>query len=155
MKTAEVLSIANRVMYLRAPEAHPTGETGSICDPETYVTQHVTRGRLKKLALILALQDRIDDVVAVLETHCKNDKQRAEYLDLLCLKWFGPIFPKPPRSDRGGWHWLAKPVRLTCQHCGGSFNARRMDARFCRNACRQAAYSQRNRSLDYGDRTSQ
>jgi len=38
-----------------------------------------------------------------------DDNQRAQFLDMACLRWFGPIFPKPPRPDRGGWHWLPKP----------------------------------------------
>ena len=69
MKTAEVMSIASRKMYL------PTGETGYPRETETYVTQHVTRGRLKKLALILALQDRIDDLAAAMESRL-DDNQR-------------------------------------------------------------------------------
>ena len=30
--------------------------------------------------------------------------------------------------------------RLTCHHCRAPFTARRRDARFCSNACRQAAH---------------
>ncbi len=34
---------------------------------------------------------------------------------------------------------------LTCAHCGGTMLALRSDARYCSDACRQAAYRARRR----------
>jgi hypothetical protein len=107
---------------------------------ETFVTHHTTRGRLQKLQLMFG-----DELDAALRT-CRDERQQAQYLDALCILWFGPIFRnKSPRSDRGHFHSLPERVwRLTCQQC--DFDASRWDARFCGNRCRQSAYRRRNKS---------
>jgi hypothetical protein len=103
---------------------------------ETYVTRHTTRGRLDKLYLKFG-----DDLDKVLLKWCRDERSKAQYLDALCLNWFGAIGPRCPRSDRGRFHQLPERVwSLACQHCGRDFDASRWDARFCRNACRQAGY---------------
>ena len=74
---------------------------------QTYVTRHVTRGRLKRLRLMLG--DGLDEALACA---CGDKNAEARYLEALCIAWFGPIFRypgSPPRSDRGGSH--ARPER--------------------------------------------
>lgn len=116
---------------------------------ETSVTRHTTRGRIARLTQLLGA-DKLNAALAL----CRDEHQQAMYLDALCVAWFGPIGPRWPRSDRGRFHQLPEQVwSLTCQHCGHDFDASRWDARFCRNACRQAAYRRRPRSnaLTRGD----
>ena len=104
----------------------------SLAD-ETYVTRHVTRGRLKRLSLMIMAQNGIDNLDAALDL-CGDDNQRAKLLDALCLNWFGWIDPIQPRSDRGGTHRPPKRTWLAiCEYCNGEFNASRPDARYCRN----------------------
>jgi hypothetical protein len=110
---------------------------------ETYVTQHVTRGRLARLELMLG--ERLEKALHL----CTDERTSAKYLDALCIAHFGPIQPKSPRSDRGGWHRLPDAVwSLTCKHCGAGFHASRLDRQFCHNGCRQAAYRQRKTEAD-------
>jgi hypothetical protein len=98
----------------------------------------VTRGRLKRLRLILG--DQLDQVLH----KCGEDEARAEMLEALCVLWFGPICRRPPRSDRGSAH--NRPQRqhwAACYWCHGEFLRSRPDACWCSNACRQAAYRAR------------
>jgi hypothetical protein len=41
----------------------------------------------------------------------------------------------------------ALQFKVNCQKCGREFPARRSDARYCSDACRQAAYRQRVRPM--------
>ena len=63
------------------------------------------------------------DLDEVLAKWCKDDKQRDFVLEALCISWFGKIFPRWPRSDRGCFHELPERVwSLTCRHCGTGFD---------------------------------
>ena len=39
---------------------------------------------------------------------------------------------------------------LTCEYCGGIYNAKRKDSRYCCNACRQKAYRNRVKTVVEG-----
>jgi len=120
-----------------------SGNEHHIVADETSVTQHVTRGRLKRLPQVVCSAN----LVAVLES-CRDERQQAKLLDALCVSWFGPLSPKWPRSDRGRFHQLPERVWLTiCKHCDGEFYRSRPDARFCSNACRQAAYRAKRKAV--------
>jgi hypothetical protein len=121
-------------------EADETSVTQSISPVETFATSHTTRLRLTRLEVAFG-----DKLGAALKACDKEGFSRAKFFDMLCMQWFGPIDPnRAPRSDRGSWHRLPERVwSLHCGHCGAVFDASRWDARFCRNACRQAAYRER------------
>lgn len=108
---------------------------------ETSVTlRHTTRTRLKRLPSIVG-PDRLDAVLLMCD---QEGASRDEFLDALCLNWFGPLWPRHPRSDRGGFHQLPERCwSVTCETCEERFEASRWDARYCSPACRQKSYRQR------------
>lgn len=56
-----------------------------------------------------------------------------------------PDFDQTPARERKRIYHAVRLSILTCWHCGHAFIAARTDARYCSNACRQAAYRARHR----------